>query len=224
MRARMHAPVLPPSQAQKKQKSRNTVMPSLPKPSPVALRIELLKIEPLIWRRIVVSNRWTFAALHNYLQWVMGWRDSHAHEFRAGDRIIAPQWWIQEIEVDREVGSYDDERRTSLASIVRELGIAGQFEYHYDMGDGWVHRITIETVPSAWSEYELSMPMCTAGENACPPEDVGGPHGYQHFLECLADPTNPEYVDTLQWTDGIFDPKGFDLNRLNRDWRPGRRG
>ncbi len=32
-----------------------------------------------------------------------------------------------------------------------------------------------------------------------------------------------EYADTLRWTGGVFDPKGFDLNRLNRDWRPGRR-
>lgn len=27
----------------------------------------------------------------------------------------------------------------------------------------------------------------------------------------------------LRWVGGVFDPKGFDLNRLNRDWRPGRR-
>jgi hypothetical protein len=199
-------------------------MPSPPKATPVALRVELLDIEPLIWRRIVVSNQWTFAALHNYLQWVIGWQDSHAHEFRIGDDCIAPDWWIQEIGLDRDVGSYQDERRTSIAAIVRELGIRGQFEYHYDMGDGWVHRVTIETVPSAWDEYDLRMPMCTAGENACPPEDVGGPHGYQHFLECLADPTQPEHADMVRWIGGVFDPKGFDLNRLNRDWRPGRRG
>lgn len=198
-------------------------MPLPPKKSPVALRIELLNVEPLIWRRIVVSNQWTFASLHNYLQWVMGWQDSHAHEFRVGDRCIAPDWWIQEVGLDRDVKSYKDECRTSIAAAVREHGIGGEFAYHYDMGDGWEHRIVIEPAPSKWNELELRTPVCMAGENACPPEDVGGPHGYQHFLECLADASNEEHVDMLRWAGGVFDPKGFDLNRLNRDWRPGRR-
>ena len=38
-----------------------------PSPKPVALRIELLNIQPLIWGRIVVSNQSTLArgvALH----------------------------------------------------------------------------------------------------------------------------------------------------------------
>jgi hypothetical protein len=198
-------------------------MPSPPKSSPVALRIELVSIEPLIWRRIVVSNQWTFAVLHNYLQWVMGWQDSHAHEFRVGDGCIAPDWWIQEVGLDRDVENYKDERRTSIAAIARELGVGGEFVYHYDMGDGWEHRIVIEPAPARWVDLELRTPLCVAGENACPPEDVGGPRGYQRFLECLADVSNEEHADMLRWAGGVFDPKGFDLNRLNRDWRPGRR-
>jgi Plasmid pRiA4b ORF-3-like protein len=190
---------------------------------PTALRVELKDIEPLIWRRIVVSNQWTFATLHSYLQWVMGWQDSHAHEFRVSERCIAPDWWIQEIGLDGGAASYQDERRISIASVARELNTGGEFEYHYDMGDGWVHRIVIETAPAAWSELGLRTPACTAGENACPPEDVGGPHGYKHFLECIADRAHPEYGDTLRWAGGAFDPRGFDLNRLNRDWKPGRR-
>ncbi len=182
-----------------------------------------MEIEPLIWRRIVVSNQWTFAALHNYLQWVMSWQDSHAHEFRLGDRWIAPDWWIHEVGFDRDVTSSTDERRISIAAVARELGIGGEFEYHYDMGDGWVHRIVIEAVPEFWLDADLRVPGCTAGENACPPEDVGGPHGYQHFLECIANRAHPEHSDMLRWVGGVFDPKGFDLNRLNRDWRPGRR-
>lgn len=198
-------------------------MPSPPKSSPVALRIELLNVEPLIWRRIVVSSQWTFAALHNYLQWVMGWQDSHAHEFRVGDGCIAPDWWIQEVGLDRDVEDYKDERRTSIAAIVCELGVGGEFAYHYDMGDGWEHRIVIEPAPARWVDLDLRTPLCMAGENACPPEDVGGPHGYQRLLECLADAVHEEHFDMLRWVGGVFDPKGFDLNRLNRDWRPGRR-
>jgi hypothetical protein len=36
-----------------------------PSPKPVALRVELLDIEPLIWRRIMVSNQSTLASLQS---------------------------------------------------------------------------------------------------------------------------------------------------------------
>ena len=54
-------------------------MPILQRPRPITLRIELLDVVPLVWRRVLVSNQWTLASLHGYLQWVMGWTDSHAH-------------------------------------------------------------------------------------------------------------------------------------------------
>jgi len=52
------------------------------------LRVELLDIEPLIWRRVRVTRSVTFKQLHEILQIVMGWQDSHLHEFRAGKLIL----------------------------------------------------------------------------------------------------------------------------------------
>src|SRR5665213_310843 len=52
-----------------------------PTPKTVALRIELLEVVPLVWRRVLVADHWTLASLHHYLQWALGWTDSHAHEF-----------------------------------------------------------------------------------------------------------------------------------------------
>ncbi len=190
---------------------------------PVALRVELLDVTPLVWRRIVVTNQWTFANLHHYLQWVMGWWDSHPHEFEVGDQIVAPAWWIEEIGLDQEVANHRDERRFSIATAAAELGIRGEIEYRYDMGDDWRHRLVIETPPPAWDENGLPLPACIAGENACPPEDVGGPPGYQRFLETIADRGSEDSVDTLRWIGGAFDPHGFDLNHLNRDWPRRRR-
>jgi Plasmid pRiA4b ORF-3-like protein len=192
-------------------------MPSATKPLPVTLRIELLDVEPLVWRRVIVSNQATLAALHNYLQWVMGWRDSHAHEFHVGDHIVAPDWWIEEMQQSPADATYRDERRVSVAAVVKELGIRGELEYHYDMGDGWQHRIVIEATADAIAD--LPLPRCVAGENACPPDDVGGPPGYQLFLQILADRRNEQHEDMVRWIGGVFDPKGFDLNRINRDWK-----
>ncbi len=194
-------------------------MPTPPPPQPVALRIELLDVVPLVWRRVLVSNQWTLASLHRYLQWVMGWTDSHAHEFQIGTSVVAPDWWIQECGLDEDNRSWRDERRVSVAAVVSELGARGEFEYRYDMGDGWEHRIVLEPPPSSWVNGDPPLPVCMAGENACPPDDVGGPHGYTLFLEILGDPTHEQHEDMVRWIGGVFDPKGFDLNRINREFK-----
>jgi Plasmid pRiA4b ORF-3-like protein len=172
--------------------------------------------------RVLVPDNWTLATLHNYLQWVMGWTDSHAHEFEIGAGLVAPDWWIREAWSEEEANRYRDERRVSVAAVVAELGPRGQFEYRYDMGDGWAHRIVIESAPP-WAAGEFPLPVCVAGENACPPEDVGGPHGYAEFLRALGERRREQHEDMARWIGGVFDPKGFDLNRINRDWKGARR-
>jgi len=67
-----------------------------PEPNPVALRIELLIFKPLVWRRIVVANQWTFARLHDCLKYrderrfsVAGSRSQlECQILRAGDRVV----------------------------------------------------------------------------------------------------------------------------------------
>ena len=46
------------------------------------LRIELLLIERLIWRRLQVPGDDTFWDLHVAIQSAFGWSDTHLHEFR----------------------------------------------------------------------------------------------------------------------------------------------
>ena len=185
----------------------------------VVLRIELCDIEPLIWRRMVVPTSWPMSTLHQYVQWVMGWQDTHAHEFRIGEQIVAPDWWIEELSLDRDTGNDRDERRVKVATVVSEAAPAGEFEYAYDMGDGWRHRLVVEADSGTTAQKFDRLPICTAGENACPPDDVGGPHGYARFLAALADPGNEDHAAMVDWIGGVFDPRGFDLNRLNREWR-----
>lgn len=48
------------------------------------LKIQLLDIEPSIWRRFVVPASITLDRLHDVIQVVMGWTDSHLHEFTIG--------------------------------------------------------------------------------------------------------------------------------------------
>jgi hypothetical protein len=96
------------------------------KPASVVLRIELCDIEPLIWRRIVVPASWPMSTLHHYMQWVMGWQDTHAHEFRIGDQLVAPDWWIKELTLDRDTSNDRDERRVKVTRVVSESAATGE--------------------------------------------------------------------------------------------------
>jgi hypothetical protein len=178
------------------------------------LRIELLEIEPLIWRRVRVDGAVTLKQLNEILQIVMGWRNKHLHEYRTRKLVIG----IKDAEESDEREALQDENDWSLTDLL-ETGVS-EFEYLYDFGDDWVHRVVLE--PATRSREPGPSPLCLAGENACPPEDVGGPHRYGEFLQALADPAHTEHESQLEWIGGVWDPKGFDLNRINHDLR--RRG
>ncbi|MEI6179922.1 MAG: hypothetical protein WCP31_04150 [Chloroflexales bacterium] len=49
------------------------------------------------------------------------------------------------------------------------------------MGDSWLHAIVFEQMSP--DDPRKTYPVCTAGAGDCPPEDCGGPEGYQDFIE-----------------------------------------
>ena len=59
-------------------------------------------------------------------------------------------------------------------------------------------------------EPRVRYPRCLTGRRACPPEDIGGPWGYQEFLTAIADPNHPEHEHYREWCGGSFDPSRFD--------------
>ena len=46
-----------------------------------AIKVTLLGTRPPVWRRILVERDMTLRNLHLTLQTVMGWENSHLHEF-----------------------------------------------------------------------------------------------------------------------------------------------
>ena len=52
------------------------------------LKLELLEVEPSIWRRLLVRGGLTLAQLHEIIQAAMGWTNSHLHEFVVGAHSI----------------------------------------------------------------------------------------------------------------------------------------
>jgi hypothetical protein len=176
------------------------------------LRIELLGSEPLIWRRLLVPADIKLPRLHRCLQVTFGWENYHLHAFESGSARFGPR------DPELQDIGMEDERRVRLDQLMDEA--RREMNYEYDFGDGWEHRIVLEQieVASEWAHY----PLCTAGERACPPEDVGGVHGYADFVASLHDPRHEAHVDNLRWIGGVFDPEGFDLNAVNSAMRRAR--
>lgn len=167
------------------------------------LHIELQDITPPIWRRFAVPRNVTLGRLHHVIQIVMGWVDYHLHDFEiAGKRYSAP---------DPEDLSIIPETRLRL---LKALGAEGTFTYLYDFGDDWYHRIKVEDIVPA-DAYAQAF-YCIEGANACPPEDVGGPHGYEVFLAALANRRHPEHRLRTQWYGRTFDISAFDRESVNQ--------
>lgn len=170
------------------------------------LRIELKEVQPLVWRRLLVPENVTLAKLNSILYQAMGWHGGHLHEYVVGRMhygIPDDDWPSPEPVVD--------ERRVRLNTLV-EAG-ARRFTYLYDFGDNWEHTVKVEDL--VIPPREGARIRCSAGENACPPEDVGGPNAYFDFLVAIRDPTHEEHTSMLQWAGGSFDPAAFNITDVN---------
>jgi len=63
------------------------------------------------------------------------------------------------------------------------------FTYEYDFGDSWQHEVSVQQRMVA-DEERNGWPMCLAGANACPSEDVGGITSYGEFFQVMSDPAH----------------------------------
>ena len=126
------------------------------------LKVRLLGISPMIWRRVMVSSAMTLHELHGVLQVAMGWEGIHLYAFD----VYAVQY-----------GSFELMMGSPKAPLA-QFGFRqnDKFSYTYDMGDGWVHEVRVEDIGSA--EPKKTYPVCTGGAGACPPEECGGPRGF----------------------------------------------
>jgi hypothetical protein len=156
----------------------------------------------------------TLEQLHEYLQIVMGWTNSHMHHFRVEDRLYGDPRLM-----DATFGElkYADTTRTRLSDILPEHGRRFAFLYEYDFGDSWEHEILFEKAVEP--EPKAKYPRCLEGERACPPEDVGGVWGYADFLEAMANPKHESHRDMKEWIGGKFDPEKFSVVAVNRELR-----
>lgn len=176
------------------------------------LRVELDEITPPIWRRLREASTIALDDLHLAIQAAMGWDNYHLHQWRSrsdpNDRNLPtykPTYAFADWETDEDER---DEAGVPLTTLLHDVG--DRLGYEYDFGDSWDHTITVEAVTE-----DAGATRCLDGARACPPEDIGGTHGYATLLEVKADPEH-EYRDWLGEHADAFDPEAFDVDAVNR--------
>ena len=168
------------------------------------IRVALRHVSPPIWRQLLVMTSATLHDLHRTLQEAFGWQDYHLYEFKHGARRF---------EVPRnDEATGEDSTRITLADLGLKQG--DRLSYTYDFGDDWALDVTV--LGTRAYDPGTTYPWCLDGARAGPPEDCGGPPGYQRLLDVLADPSHPEFLDQREWVGSHFHPEMFDLRATNR--------
>lgn len=167
------------------------------------LRITLDGIDPPIWREVVFPRNATLHELHRAIQILFDWYDYHLYSFELdGRRFEAPH-----VEADGE-----DSTKAKLSKLI--TGPGQVFEYTYDFGDNWVHRIEVEDVSVAAAPGWI--PHLVDGARRGPPEDCGGVYGYQRLIETRETPYADLDEEDRSFVDGAgddFDPEDFSLSQ-----------
>lgn len=167
------------------------------------LKLELKLNHHKVVRKILLPASTTLNRLHNLIQLVFGWRDSHLHQF-----LLLPQGAPS---IDSKAKVYIVNAAKPLEETLKGINspymvdvsttIKEAFSqqcdlwYEYDSGDGWQHKITLEKIsilPS--SQYRL---LDSIG--VCPPDDVGGEIGYEEFTQIMTDENHPCHADAKNW-------------------------
>lgn len=196
------------------------------------LKITLKDSKPPIGRRVAVAGNTALRDLHEVIQIVMGWTNSHLHQFIVPNS--QPQPTREEINERGRSGRWEklaglmrrdrtisdpafelEDAEDESAITLEELApaVKSKFIYGYDFGDGWDHQVEVVKIgpPGEGAEY----PTCLKGKRACPPEDCGGIWGYYELLEALRDPRHERHEESAECLGEDFHPERFDLEEVN---------
>ena len=143
----------------------------------IQIKVWLMGISPMIWRRLHVPASITLRELHGVLQVAMGWESWHLFQFQL--RAIG-------------FGSWELSARSPDITLEElRLRKGARFVYEYDLNIPWRHELRLEErldpVP------RRAYPYCADGHEACPPEDCGGPAAHLvqrdawHSMDALGD-------------------------------------
>mmetsp|Transcript_15353 Transcript_15353/g.23012 ORF Transcript_15353/g.23012 Transcript_15353/m.23012 type:complete len:458 (-) Transcript_15353:127-1500(-) len=172
-------------------------------------------LNPPVYRKIKVSSSTNLELLHDkVIAPCFGWtRNYHTYYFRSSNDVYYTQkdtdaadgstWLSQSLlpqSQDRMAGPKSGLKPESatVGGLLKDVG--DYCFYNYDLGDCWIHRLTVEKVLS--EEESDGKIDIVEGAMRCPPEDGEGCTTYQEnildlFIELKSDPNNVENAREL---------------------------
>mgnify|MGYP000214022265 FL=1 len=187
-------------------------------PSIYQLKVLLVGISPIIWRRLLVSSACTIADLHYILQIAMGWSDDHLNRFR----IHGIQYGVYH---DGGMGFSHNPDEVQLGDF--QFRINEKFLSEYDFTDQWRHQIRVENILDFNPRKDY--PLCIGGNRACPPEDCGGPwrfmalrqhysltHIMERLFEIIEDEEPDDHAEELYTLRYWLSVNRFDRKAVNQ--------
>lgn len=171
-------------------------------------------IQPEVWRRIVLPAGATFNRLHETIQHVTNFQSELEPYHYFGIEIENLFITNNERLLEDYKGKSDDgliAKQPSRIKIDDYLKKHRQILYRYDFGDDWRIKVVLEDIVE---DYYFGFPTLLDGEGMAPPEDVGGPPGYEEFLKIYQNPAHPEYLSTYAWAEKM-DFLPLDLDEVN---------
>ena len=133
--------------------------------------VELRRVSPAVWRRILMRSDSSIYDLHYTLQLAFGWSDNHLNRFFIHNK---------EYGVYKGGGTCFDEDAKQVKLTDLKLRPAQRFWYEYDFGDRWYHDLRLEKKLPIMPKKIY--PICVTGKGKTPPEDCGGAWAYMELL------------------------------------------
>jgi Plasmid pRiA4b ORF-3-like protein len=178
------------------------------------LRIELRHFKPAIYRDVLVDPATTLPKLHKLIQAAMGWDDVHLHGFALP--LKGESYWrvpsmrrFEKPNLDGWGEPAQNESRFKLQDLLHAP--KDKLLYLYDFGDDWEHVITLKAVVEA----DVPLPHLQKAQNACPPEDCGGPPGAEYWASVWHDKAHAEHDVALEMF-GEHAPGWLDFEALQK--------
>lgn len=182
------------------------------------LKISIKGAKPPIWRRVLLESDMNFYALHKTIQAIFNWEDCHLYQFYGNRANYSDKEFLEEESYLGDKKNY----AADMVSIDNEFKkIGDKVRYIYDFGDDWEHEIVFEDI-EAYDE-SLKYPVCIKGKRNGPMEDCGGIYNFNVIADAIENPTfENQYIlggDGESYYDEEYDPKEFDIERINRKLR-----
>ncbi|MER2262447.1 MAG: SEC-C metal-binding domain-containing protein [Psychrobacillus sp.] len=178
------------------------------------LKLSFEHVDPKVWRRVVLPADATFNRLHETIQYVTNFRSTmeayHSFGIATNDKYITNNETIlHEYKGKKYEGrEVKQPTRIKIDSYLQEMD---HLIYNYDFGDDWRIRVELEETVE---DYYFGFPTILEGEGTAPPEDVGGPPGFEEFKKIMDNPNHPDYLHMFGWAEqqGY---KPLDIDRTN---------